>query len=274
MSARVIDETGVDPSAIAGTRPVLVDLRELRIDERYQREAIRPHIEAIRANYNEPQFQPLLVARRPDGVMFVIDGRQRRQAALALGKTHAYATVIDADGSGRDEATFFNDANTNSKAVNRSQRHAADVFAGNEPAVEIEMTLQAFGISALPSAETRIRLNAVGTMYTVMNEYGGAPAVEWVVGCVVGWLSEGHRPSDVLPGKVVGGLGLLYRPYSETVSASEISDVLSVFKDPAMIIGQIENVGHGASHRNYSERIRSMVNKQSGRPLMPDLDDD
>src|SRR5262245_59163962 len=78
---------------------VWVDVSDLHIDHKYQREISMSLVQRIAAGYNP--VEPIIVSKRRSGKMFVINGQHRTSAAKLIREKRIRALVME----GLDTAT-------------------------------------------------------------------------------------------------------------------------------------------------------------------------
>jgi hypothetical protein len=89
-----------------GSPSLMVQLADLRVDLNYARELDEAWVRKIVAEWHPALFRCPLVAQRPDGSLWIIDGQHRVEAAKRLGFDAAHAIVVQMDDV-RREAHFF-----------------------------------------------------------------------------------------------------------------------------------------------------------------------
>lgn len=109
---------------------LVLPIDRLMIDQTYQRK-LSPSHKRIARNWNRRAAGMLIIGRRPDGSLWVIDGQQRLGAMRILGVSSWPCQVIDTAGA-EDEAKIFSILNGGRTALT-----GRDVFrsrlASNEP---------------------------------------------------------------------------------------------------------------------------------------------
>ncbi len=131
-----------------GTMPVLQFCPPgmLRIDPLYQRSvmsrASQSLIKQIASGWDWGIYQPLVVARRPDGELYVIDGQHRLEAATLRGDIQQLPCVITSHGDPSDEARAFVAINTARTPLTPVQIFAAAVSAGDADALSVDAILR------------------------------------------------------------------------------------------------------------------------------------
>lgn len=128
---------------IVGCPPTLewIEVSRLSIDESYQRATdsskSRSLIFRIAQGWNWHLCQPLVVSRRLDGSLFVIDGQHRLTAALTRGDIPHLPCVVVTGQQGEDEARTFVDLNTQRQRLSQSDIFNALLAAGDEDAKRV-----------------------------------------------------------------------------------------------------------------------------------------
>ena len=81
----------------------IVELAKLRIDPLYQRDLIADFVEAMADNWDIVTAGTIVVSRRPNGDLYIVDGQHRSAAAVRAGETHILAQVLS-EPSAEEEA--------------------------------------------------------------------------------------------------------------------------------------------------------------------------
>jgi hypothetical protein len=120
-----------------GSPPTLewIAVERLAIDESYQRAtdspASRRLINRIKQGWNWSFCQPLVVSRRTDGSLFVIDGQHRLSGAIGRGDIPHLPCVVVTDA---DEAQTFIALNTQRQKLSQGDIFNAMLAAGDDAA--------------------------------------------------------------------------------------------------------------------------------------------
>jgi hypothetical protein len=124
---------------------------QLKVDPTYQRSLeTGPSISLIRRiamHWNWDLCQPLVVARRDNGDLFVIDGQHRLEAARLRGDIAQLPAVVVQYASPADEAASFVHLNQQRRPLTTLDVHRAAVAAGDEDACAIADAMQVAGLS-------------------------------------------------------------------------------------------------------------------------------
>lgn len=135
-----------------GTLPVLQYCApdQLQIDDAYQRslEASNSQslIRRIAMHWDWGLCQPLFVARRADGGMFVVDGQHRLAAARLRGDIWQLPCVVTSFESAADEAASFVALNQQRRPLTKGQLFKAALAAGDAEALAIQAELDFAGL--------------------------------------------------------------------------------------------------------------------------------
>ena len=139
-----------------GVLPVLqyVLPAQLEIDAKYQRsldgDQSQMLVRGIAQHWNWDLCQPLVVARRPDGKLYVIDGQHRLAAARLRGDIAQLPAVVVQYESVEDEAASFVLLNQQRKPLTKLDLFKAAVASGDTTASAIVDAMQAAGLSIAP----------------------------------------------------------------------------------------------------------------------------
>jgi hypothetical protein len=153
----------IDPPV--GNPPTLewIAADRLAIDESYQRDTDGPHsrklIFSISKRWNWNYCQPLVVSRRADGSLYVIDGQHRLSAAVRRGDIMHLPCVVLHGQEGADEAQAFVALNTQRQRLSQSDIFNALLASGDEAAKHVADILRQTGWR-----QTRAAIPVVGTL--------------------------------------------------------------------------------------------------------------
>lgn len=128
--------------------------QQLEIDAQYQRsldsEQSQQLVRAIAQHWNWDLCQPLVVARRPDGKLYVIDGQHRLAAARLRGDIPQLPAVVVQYDSVEDEAASFVLLNQQRKPLSKLDLFKAAVASGDTTASAIVEAMDKAGIRLAP----------------------------------------------------------------------------------------------------------------------------
>lgn len=139
-----------------GTMPVLqfVQPVQLKIDDKYQRSLdtgpSKTLIRKIAQFWNWDLCQPLVVARRDGGELFVIDGQHRLEAARMRGDIQQLPCVVVQYANRADEAASFVHLNQQRRPLTKLDIFKAAVASEDPEACAILKAIEDAGLSVAP----------------------------------------------------------------------------------------------------------------------------
>jgi hypothetical protein len=211
MSRPATDRLKCNPAL--GTPPVLqfVAPNQLHIDPTYQRtldtDASTTLIRRIAQFWDWALCQPLIVARRADGKLYVIDGQHRLAAArLRRDIPHLPAVVLEYT-SIADEAASFVHLNQQRRPLTKLDLFKAAVASGDSEATAITGALKEVGLHVAPHSNfTAWKPGAVSNVGGIENAWRkrGAAATRLALKAMAeGWRGQVLRYAGTLfPGLV------------------------------------------------------------------------
>lgn len=117
----------------------VVELAKLKVDPVYQRDLTADFVERLAENWHFITAGAILVSKRPNGDLYIVDGQHRAAAALRAGETHILAQVVN-EPSAEEEARLRLKGN-----VKRTDRiyevFRARLAANDETALAIQRIL-------------------------------------------------------------------------------------------------------------------------------------
>lgn len=136
-----------------GKPPVLewVAPADLNVDETYQRslesDTSQTLIRKIAAFWDWGLCQPVNVARRADGSLWIVDGQHRHAAAVLRDDVQHLPCVIQSFPTRGDEAAAFVALNKQRRALNAVDIFKASLAAGDEDAATVMQLISDAGLS-------------------------------------------------------------------------------------------------------------------------------
>lgn len=121
----------------------MVAISDLNVDSTYQRDVSNEIAQAIAQNLDPIAMGPIVVSRRKDGTLWIVNGQHRTQAAAMTGRTHIAAQVINGlDRTGEAKLRLKG----NFRRQDRSQeRFRAQLAAGDKESQEINRIVMEYG---------------------------------------------------------------------------------------------------------------------------------
>lgn len=124
---------------------------ELHLDDSYQRSTdnggSQALIKKIAAGWDWRMCLPLVVSKRDDGSLWVIDGQHRLAAAMLRGDIPFLPCCVGVYGSVADEAAMFVAMNRARKPMNRLDDFHAAIASGDSEAIEIADIIKGAGFT-------------------------------------------------------------------------------------------------------------------------------
>jgi hypothetical protein len=167
-------------NAPIGAPPTLewIGVERLAIDESYQRAtdstSSRRLIAGIAAAWNWNLCQPLVISRRTDGALYVIDGQHRLSGAIARGDIpHLPCVVV----TGADEAQTFIALNSKRQKLSQGDVFNAMLAAGDDAAKTTAKILEETGWTLTRNHTISIvgRLNCAPMIAKAVRKMGECP---------------------------------------------------------------------------------------------------
>lgn len=246
----------------------------LYLDERIQR-AIRPgHLKGITQHLDLDALGVLIVSRRSDGKLAVLDGQHRVRALMDSGVGDWVVTCKVFDGlTIPEEAGLFRRYNTTSK-TNALEDLIKAIMEGDGEAVAISKVAQRNGLTiALQSGPGKIA--CATAMRKVFRSSGQMGPSALAFALHVGVQSWGAH-SDSVDGHIVQGLGGFYARYGEDIDRKALIRKLAKHKGGARgLIGQAKTLAdleHVPVHRAIARRVLGIYNaSRRGDGVLPPL---
>lgn len=117
---------------------VMIPINDLLIDHEYQRNVTNDHnILDIASNFDWSGFGNLIVMRRTDGKLYVVDGQQRLAAVRKRGDIEKVPCLLFLSAGVKQEAKAFLIGNYHRKPVTAIVKFRASLLAGEEPEITI-----------------------------------------------------------------------------------------------------------------------------------------
>lgn len=236
----------------------------LTMDERVQR-AIRPgHLKAMAAKLDLDALGVIIVSRRADGTLIVIDGQHRIRALQESGMGDWVVTCKVFDGlTIPDEAGLFRRYNTTSK-TNALEDLLKAIVEGDSEAVAIDKITRRndLRIGSIGGAgEGKI---ACATSMRKVFRSGEAGPAALAFAIHIGVQAWGAH-ADSVEGHIVQGLGDLYVRFGEDIDRGALIRKLAKHKGGARgLIGQSKTLAgllHVSTHRAVAHTVHGIYNR-------------
>ncbi len=219
-----------------GTLPVLQYCTpdQLDVDPAYQRQLDgRSHqlVNRIAAGWDWNLFQPLVVARRPDGRLYVVDGQHRLAAARQRGDVQQLPCVIFASTEPAQEADVFVKLNQERRPLSPYALYNAALATGEPAVLALDEIMRSTGWRFAGGADSRAlkpgQFNIVGRVRRWHARYG-----DRATRVLLDAMARAFR-GQVLqqPGYFFVAIGAVVAERGEKLSAHLLVDVLTRTQD-------------------------------------------
>lgn len=167
-------------SGAAGDFEVLT-IDDLKIDHAYQRDLNVDLVQKIARDWDIAAAGPLVVSRRADGSLFIVNGQHRAAAAKTAGEEEVIAQVVDMTEVPLDEARKL-EAELRLKGNSRrsdkvQERFRAQLAAGYRESLAIVEIADTFGTRINPWPDGRHGINCVSTVEALYRKDRGGHLV-------------------------------------------------------------------------------------------------
>jgi hypothetical protein len=183
----------------------------------YNRPVREPHWKKIAKHFNPSECDALVVNRRTDGTLALIDGQHRKMALLSVfGSDATWPCRVVRNLSFQQEAEMFRALNEQRKPVTPVERFHAALLAQDDEAVAIERMVMHHGYKLLLNGSHMRRHNgsgvivAVGTLLKIYRTYRDGTLDE-----VLGIIREAYGTKVGPSGEVLYALAMFVSSYRE-----------------------------------------------------------
>lgn len=146
------------PGVTGPVRVEPVDIDLLHVDRRYQREENAHWARRTSKVYSSLANAGIVVAERPNGNLYIIDGQQRAAAAKEAGAKNIMCFITPVDGKLKTESDLFILLNEVRTSVTPYENYKAALVSGVKDAVAVKRALAKFDYEV---ARTSGRLHTV-----------------------------------------------------------------------------------------------------------------
>lgn len=225
MSRAATSRLKVNPPL--GTLPVLQYCApdQLQIDEAYQRSleagSSQSLIRRIAMHWDWGLCQPLFVARRDDGGLYVVDGQHRLAAARLRGDIWQLPCVVASFASSADEAASFVALNQQRRPLTKGQLFKAALAAGDAEALTIQAELDRAGLWIGSSPDLTIQkpgaIVCIAAVQNCIRVHGREVLAASLQVLSKAWPGEQLRYAGTVYPGIVGTVGDYRRPDERTI---------------------------------------------------------
>lgn len=215
-----------------GQRPqqLTVMIEDLEVDS-YQRPIVEMVVRKITSDFDPQALGGIIVNRRQDGRMFIVDGQQRVEALKRMG--HQMADVLLLDGlTVEQEARLFTKLNGNRKSVEAIELFKARLSYGDPIAVEIAAIAERYGYKIQKGYGATANGIAAVRALEIVHKAGGADLLDRTLGILrAAWDDE----PEAVHRYTIAGMGAFLRRYDGLVDTARLISRLRS-KAPSVIL--------------------------------------
>ena len=251
-------------------QPVAKEL--LHIDPDYQRLKINNvKVLSIARIWSWVKCGTLIVARRPDGTLFVVDGQHRKLAADKRSDITELPCIIFYALSVEDEARDFLAVNTGRTGVGTVDKFRAMLRYGDQAAVTVDAFIKANGYTISENARSEDQ-NSVKCIMQILRCHKENPQVAERIFEMCAQIADGKKIDE----KLYGGMFYLEKAIAPNHSLADYDyvPVLAKIGVPAILksIGEARAfyVGDGGT-RVWAIGIHRLVNKGRRTRKLPEI---
>lgn len=142
-----------------------VSLSSLNVDRAYQRDVSMSLVEQIRTQWDEVASELILVSKREDGTLWIVNGQHRAAAAGLRGDAKIWARVVQGLGPEQEAALRLK---TNVRLGDRPlERFRAQLCAGDPESVSIQRIVEGVGSKVNESTSSDEGINAIAAVESI-----------------------------------------------------------------------------------------------------------
>lgn len=238
---------------------------DLKIDPEVQRTIDPNWITTRVAKFRPDGLGVLVVSRRANGFLHIVDGQHRHALCLAAGYTEPITCQVYQGLSRAEEASMFRVHNDRRK-VTPIDLFRIRVIEGELVATRLQKVLERYGWTAR-AAKSSGSFGAVSALEKVYTGWGQVPAAnlgtcDAVISCITeawGHTAHGSR------GEIITGLGLLLTRYGSAVDLAKlVTEMASTAGGPLVLCGRakaLRDMNGGRVGDAMAAVLVNMVNK-------------
>lgn len=148
---------------------------ELNVDESYQRTLDHGLVNDIAQKWNQAAADPILVSKRADGTMWIVNGQHRAAGARQAGVNEIDARIVE--GLDRASEAELRLAGNTRRGDTAQEKFKAKIIAGHEEAINIMAICNDFGTQINYSPNTHSGINSVSAIEALYRRDKGVTLV-------------------------------------------------------------------------------------------------
>ncbi|SMD18261.1 DUF6551 family protein [Rhizobium sp. RU36D] len=199
-----------------------VPLRQIRVDDSYQRPLKEKRVAQILRDFNWAQFGALMLVRQEDGTYTVYDGQHRFEAARKHPAIDQVPATIVTLNAAYEEAQHFLGVNINRSAITTVEKYWAGIEAGNDEMMRICAVLEEAGCEVVPpgsKSPAANRTSSIAAIERSLRLYGDDAVTQACKTLREAWPKDVHA----LNGVMIQALARLYRNNKGTMDRERMA---------------------------------------------------
>lgn len=148
----------------------IVKIADLHIDQTYQRDLSRDLVERIKNDWDPAAAGAIVVSRRVNGDLYIVNGQHRTAGAAERGMTEILAQIVEGlDSKAEAELRLLGNTRRTDTA---QERFRAQVAAGHVESIAIQEIARQFGTKINPTPDTKTGINTVAAVEDLYRQDG------------------------------------------------------------------------------------------------------
>lgn len=231
-----------------------IPVKDLVSDSSYQRGLEPNKVYKIATTFDPDAFGTLVISKRVDGTLAIIDGGHRVAAMYDLGwEDQSVPAVVHTGLSLEDEARVFTTLNSNRTKPKPQDIHKADVVAREPNAVAIQAVLDKYGVPVIRYPGKGLR--GIGTVYR-LNKLGGTELVDGVIDVLLRAYSTIH--TDTFYHDVMTSLGAILYTYPK-VDKTRLAKAVASLGSPQQAFSRGQSIAAVSGTRSINETANQII---------------
>jgi hypothetical protein len=252
------------PPLAAGGTLLQLDPTTLLVDPSYQRGLFERFVtNQIMNNFQPEAFGQIVVGRRVDGTDWVVDGQQRRHAAIQLGHSLVSCQVFQSRGK-QHEAQIYKIINANKKPMAPFDLWKARLTAQDSEALAIHNIATKYGLVIVDGSNTWNQVAAIRSLWYAYDRLDLSLFEEVLEVLTTAFHGQSGAVSEVM----LKGMAKLYERYGTLIKKNDLISRLKK-KSPPVIIREAEAnqartraSGHGFARYDFlMTALRDVYNR-------------
>ena len=278
----VIDPSNLKGRAgtVYGKATELVLVADIKYDSAFGRPLSEKQLLRILNRHDERLIRPIVLSRRPNGDLVVLDGRTQVKIANDLENESIYALVHEV-ATPEEEAELSYLLNKSPRNLNDTDAHRQALAWGDPVAHKMEEVLAARGLSGLPERGGYIQ--AAGTLRAAFGERArlsrrivlspaeidkGAQVLAWVLDVLISRVQNGERPRKVYQRAQLRALIWVRRSAKKFPTAARLSQLWARYTTEdirKVVLGSEYGITRS---ENWGRKAAADVNSIAGQALI------